>query len=291
MSYMTRVVLLITVIALAMVAVASFAQAGPSEIKWPLNSDSNQATDPFKIIRGDVVGASYIFKFGHNPSIVAVEEDIWAGGGRYTFFPDAAVGVECASTDVDDDGDPVGTGARTVAISGLDENWLEQAEVITMNGVTPVVLANTYLRIFRVVVLKSGTSDANEGTIFCEPTGGNDAVGVDDAAVILPGFGQTLQAIFTIPAGKSGVFSAGSFTVGEGKTASIRIYAHRNTADVFPDGAWTVGFLGSLFQNNYVFSSLTLGIVPEKTDVRFSAISSAAGTSIGATFMVYLFDN
>ena len=45
-----------------------------------------------------------------------------------------------------------GTGARTVLIEGLDENYDIQSETVTMDGTTNVVTTNTYIRLFRMTV-------------------------------------------------------------------------------------------------------------------------------------------
>lgn len=139
-----------------------------------------------------VIGVASERKFGYNPDVDAgsTPEDIWDGGGVYTFASVAAAST-IQSSDVDDaDGD---SGARTVEVYGLDADYLMRNEIATMDGQTPVALKYEYLRVFRAVVRAAGASEGNEGTITVK-------IGVGTGAIITPAAGQTLMAIYTIPA-------------------------------------------------------------------------------------------
>lgn len=144
-------------------------------------------------------------KFGRNPDVDTgtTPEDIWSGGGEYP-FPSSPVSLEIlSSAAADDDGD---TGANTVEIEGLDANWELQTETVTMNGVAAVNLAKQYIRIFRAKVLTAGTDGENAGIITIRDQGaGTIRAIIDFNAALGGGAGQTLMAIYTIPAGKKGV--------------------------------------------------------------------------------------
>ncbi len=91
------------------------------------------------------------------------------------------------SSHASDDGDP---GAGVVRVYGL-QTWdsAETSELVTLNGTTPVNTVNSYVMINRMYVI-SGVG-INVGYI--------KATAADDAtvtAVILPGEGQTLMAIY-----------------------------------------------------------------------------------------------
>ena len=109
------------------------------------------------------------FKFGSNDIVGAVEEVIWDAGGTYVFLT-AAETMDIVSTDADDNG--TGSGARLLIVYGLNADYIETSQVITMNGLTPVTTDTAFLRVFRAIVLTSGTdsptADANEGTITIE---------------------------------------------------------------------------------------------------------------------------
>ena len=152
----------------------------------------------FDIQRGKVTGFSAVNKFGRNPDVdTANNEDIWDTGGFYS-FPSAAGTVVITSGSANDTS--AGTGARTVLIQGLDASFNEQEETITMNGGTGVNSVNTYIRLHRMIVKTAGSTGQNQGRILAK-------ISSTTVAQISTGFNQTLMAIYTIPAGKTGYLS------------------------------------------------------------------------------------
>lgn len=149
------------------------------------------------IAEGNVTGHSVMLKFGRNPDIDgAIEETIWEGGGIYP-FQSTAQSLEVLSSDADDNS--TGTGARTITLIGLDSNYAELTQVITLNGNNAVAITGTWLRVHRCSVTTAGTSGVNEGTITIRIAGGGTTL-----LIIGPSNGQTLMAVYTIPAGKTG---------------------------------------------------------------------------------------
>jgi hypothetical protein len=140
---------------------------------------------------------SLMLKFGRNPDVdTGAAEDIWEGGGLYT-FDTTAQSLEIISSDANDTS--AGTGARTVTVIGLDANYVEKSEVATMNGATAVALTGTWLRVHRCSVTTAGTGEVNAGTLTVRIAGAGAT-----RLVVGIGNGQTLMAIYTIPAGKTG---------------------------------------------------------------------------------------
>jgi len=154
-----------------------------------------------EVSKGNIAGTSKVNKFGHNPAVTD-GDDVWGGGGVYDFYPTTAQSMEILSTSANDTN--AGTGAWTVIVYGLDSNWEEINETVTMNGTTPVALANTYIRMFRGVVLTAGTVETNVGDISVE------IVGSATQAIFIGALdGQTQHAIYTTPAGKTSYFLKG----------------------------------------------------------------------------------
>jgi len=145
-----------------------------------------------EVNKGTYTGESAVNKFGRNVDCDAAE-DIWDGGGDWV-GPTTARTHDIVSTSTADDGDPVGTGARTVTIQGLDSGAVFQEEIVTMNGTTNVATANTYLMIHRMFVKTSGTGLTNAGTITA--TAQTDATVTAQMTI---GMGQTLMAIYQVP--------------------------------------------------------------------------------------------
>jgi hypothetical protein len=107
----------------------------------------------YEIARGNIREATQINKFGYNGAVGATEEPVWDGSAAYTWQTSAQALEIISSSDEDASGGVGGdTGAQTVQIYGLDANYAEQNETVTLKGQTAVDLANTYLRVSRMIV-------------------------------------------------------------------------------------------------------------------------------------------
>ena len=171
---------------------------------------------------GQVEGVTAEYKFGFNADIDdgTVPEDIWRGGGIYTGQPvgGSAETVDVVSTDADDTA--AGSGARTVAITGLDANWDLQNDTLTMNGTTAVTTTTTWFRVFRLKVLTSGASDENEGTITVNHTTTTANVFIN----VAPNVGQSQVAAYTVPRGFTAYITSIDANISRGGTNSADFY-------------------------------------------------------------------
>jgi len=237
------------------------------------------------VAKGNVPGHSYINKFGKNEAAEA-GEDIWAGGGAYNFYPDTARSMVAISTaGADSIG---GTGALTVAVFGLDSNWAEQADTVTMVGTDSVALSGVWRRVFRSFVVTAGASDTNAGDISIRVAGETLT-----AAFIAAGEGQTQQAIYTIPDGKTGYLVTEYMALfNDDKNGEDGIFQWQTRANNGINGAWQVeGEIGLLniatswWKYDYPVPD---GPFPEHTDirVRMAAASDSMGTQAGFTVLL-----
>jgi len=149
-----------------------------------------------------------INKFGQNLDIDSTKADVWAAGGTKT-DTSSADALEVLSADAADDGDPAGTGARTVRIFGYDSNTSLISEDVTMNGVTAVETTQQFLDVYRAFVLTAGSGVYNAGAITIRQKTGPVTV-----ASIPAGYGQTQMSHFIIPSGFSGFFLGGNASIG-----------------------------------------------------------------------------
>lgn len=153
---------------------------------------------------GQAPGIQYVSKFGYNLDVdaTAAAEDIWGGGGLYTGFPTgAAETVQVFSSDASDAA--AGTGLRTIMLSGLDANYAQQTEMITLNGVTPVTSAKTWTRVNRCPGQSAGSGGTNAGIITVR----HSSTTANVFAQIAAGAGQTQISGFTVPAGYTACLS------------------------------------------------------------------------------------
>jgi hypothetical protein len=189
-----------------------------------ISSISRQgAYEPFElqVSRGQIQGHTRTCPFGFNTAVGTTEETIWSVGGVYS-FPSTATVLTVVSDDADDDGSPVGNGARTVVIEGLDANYLPITETVTMNGTTAVTTTQSFLRVNTAYVATAGSSNSNEGTITIAnstPT---------TLAAIAATAGVAEQCVYTVPAGYTAyitryMVSSYNATANAGSTGKIYV--------------------------------------------------------------------
>lgn len=222
---------------------------------------------------------------GNNPDVDqgSLPEDIWTVGGVYP-FPTAATSFEVVSTQAADSA--AGIGARTIRISGLDANYDEVSEIVTMNGTTPVAVVTQFFRINNVLMLTVGSNEVNVGIINV-----NRSPGGLTQAQIPVGLGVSRQAIFTVPAGYTLVINSTLFAItragGVDKTVTIANFFRT------PVGAFRLPFEISISQSFPYRHDGEPGIpIAEKTDVGFRAVeSSVSDVSVTVGFLGILVKN
>jgi|SRR5210317_625164 len=144
----------------------------------------------YEVAQGVRQGHRTFNKFGYNLDVDTSEEVISSFGGTYT-PPTSATTLTIASTSTDDDGDPAGTGAQLIQITGIDANRKFQQETVTLDGTTNVVTTSTWLGINRAAVALAGSGQVNAGTINITATTGGATL-----AQIPTGHGTTQQCIY-----------------------------------------------------------------------------------------------
>ena len=139
-------------------------------------------------------------KFGRLPDIDSADtnEDVWDGTGAYGGFLDAATAMTVSSSSADDESP--GTGAWGVKFFGLDENLEEVEETLLLTGQTAVSVPTELIRDFRGHITTSGTGETNAGDIWLGSGTVTSGVPANKYAGILATNGQTLMAIYTVPA-------------------------------------------------------------------------------------------
>lgn len=213
-------------------------------------------------------------------------EDCWGGSGLYQGFPLTAETVSVVSSSANDTA--AGTGARTLRLSGLDSSGNFLTEIVTLNGQTPVVTTNQFLRINRAFVLTSGNSNRNfnDGTITINQSVTTSTV----FGIIDPGLNNLKAAIYTIPLGTTGVLRNIQIS-GLRSTSAFSgvggLYVRENNA------APRMEIVGG-FSNSQVYNLKEEGgiYLPALTDVVIRILSvSTNNVSADASFEIYLLRN
>jgi hypothetical protein len=255
----------------------------PSVTKYGRDENFN-----LQLARGQVYNHSHVFKYGFNAAVGTTAETIWLQGGAYT-WPSAAATLEITSSDTDDDGNPEGNGAQTVVLEGLDANYAEITETVTLDGQTPVNTANQYLRLHRMYVATAGSSLTNEGVIYAatgDHTNGvpNDATTI--RSTIGANEGQTLHAFYTIPAGYTGYVTAVHAGSVDGTNATTMTFRHRPQGGAFRTAEKFVVFKSSVTRPH----DIPLVFV-EKTDLELLGDAAASTTDVAGSFDIILVKN
>lgn len=231
-------------------------------------------------------------KFGNNKDIdtATVPEDLWNGGGLYTGHNAvAAETVEVFSSDANDTS--AGTGARTIRIIGLDADYNEQSETVTLNGLTAVDTVNTYIRLQRALVLTAGTGGANAGTITAR-----QKTTTANVFFVMPiGQNQTHAGAFTIPAGYTGYITQALFDINRAGTGG-GAFDRSADVDIYCrpfGGVYNSKFPVSITTGNGIVKYLEAPIiVTEKTDIVLRCGSvSADNTDVSGRVDYYLIQN
>ena len=105
---------------------------------------------------GNVPNFSIIHKFGRNANVGSTFAPITQSG--FYRMPTSNTALEIVSNSADDNAS--GIGARTVYYEGLKEvagELIITSNTVTMNGLTPVALPDSLIRLYRWYVATSGT--------------------------------------------------------------------------------------------------------------------------------------
>jgi hypothetical protein len=178
-----------------------------------------------------------------------------------------------------------GTGARTITISGLDADYNEISETVTLNGQTAVNTANSYLRVFDMNVATAGSGATAAGVIYA----GTGTVTSGVPAVV---YGQidltyntSTMALFTVPAGYTAYITSYTFSSGAA-SASIVTGAMfiRSYGGVFTLEASAKLAAGNSFDRHFD----TPLAVAEKSDIELQAAATSTAQVTGEMHILYI---
>ena len=165
---------------------------------------TNEFDYTFDLADGTVPGKASVNRIGRNSALLANSlETIWDPRGLAGYLTSAS-SVFITS---DQAADAVsGTGARTIEVIGLDENYAEATENVNVDDGASTT---TFIRVFSARTKTTGSGNEAAGTITVRSASGGGGIilsqihragsGAGEAS-----FGQSMAAMYTIPAGKTG---------------------------------------------------------------------------------------
>jgi hypothetical protein len=145
------------------------------------------AYEPFdlQVARGQIAGHSTLNIYGYQTVVGTTFIPIWENATDYT-FPTVAQTMYMSGTAGD---------TAKITIDGLDGNYAQISEVVTLNGATPVATTQAFYRINGMRV-STGSATNPSGAVILTNLGGSITY-----AKINAGVGRTQAAIYTVPAG------------------------------------------------------------------------------------------
>jgi hypothetical protein len=169
-------------------------------------------------------------------------------------------------------------------VEGEIADFVLASEEVTLNGTSGVNTSNSYLRINRLYNTDVGSGEVNDGNVYIGTgtiTAGKPATvyGKIDA-----GKGQTLQAIYTVPAGYKAYLRRPYFSSGKGKDVQFDLFMRT-------DGeGFRIIHVGKTYESPYGNNFEVPIELPEKTDIEIRVISDAASTAVAGGFEVCLIE-
>jgi len=241
---------------------------------------------------GIMPGYSFISKYGVNLEIATGTdpEDIWEGGGLYTYDAwETAPIMYMSSSSTSDVG-------QTIRVIGLDINGDEVTQYPVTTGQTNVLLNTPLWRVYKMTNLSAdglGTVGITYVHTDASPSSGVPTL-ANTRALINGHTNSTLMAVYTIPKGKVGFFRRGETGVQlEGNAGALAEYAHIHF-DVRPFGK---NFITQKSVTNIVGGAATYSDtrtfpdpLPQLSDVKMSAEEVSATMGLWGAFDLLIVD-
>ena len=211
----------------------------------------------FDVAQGRMWDRRAVNIFGFNTTVGTAFETLWNDGAGYV-FPSSAVAMDLVSTSASDTMD--------VLVSGLDANYAEISETVTLTGTVAVTTSASFLRINSAIILASNNvgdiSISNGGTTY---------------GFIGTNLGTTQACIYTVPAGHSLYLfriDFNSATTNGNKYVTVRNRLANSTGRVLHVAEATFAVSQVSYDRQVPFK------IAEKTDFEFQAKSSSATNEI-----------
>lgn len=243
--------------------------------------------EPFELqmARDQIFDHKSIYKFGFNSDVNGSEETIWDGGGIYA-YPSVATVMKVSSSSANDTS--AGTGARTVTVAGLDSDYNEAEETVSLNGQTEVLTTTSFIRVNRAFVETAGSGGTAAGDIYVGTGTVTTGVPATVYAKITLGQNQTLMAVWTVPAGYTAYMLRANLST---STANVNQYVTARVVQRPFGGVFRTQVRTTLQRGDEEFRFPVPLSFPEKTDIETRAVSLGSNNLVASDFTVVYIKN
>ena len=195
-----------------------------------------------------------VHRFAFNSDVGITYETVWDnGGGEYT-YPTSALTLTVVSTSLLD--------TMQVSIVGLDANYVQISEIITLNGLVPVTTTKQFFRINDIQLV----TGSNAGEISF--TNGLTTYGHISAT-----YGVQQSSVYTVPAGYTFYMTQIDITSG---TINSNKYGYGRAVMRFYNGPILRFFETTFVTSQLKYEPVVPFKIPEKTDFEFQCKSSSS---------------
>jgi hypothetical protein len=226
------------------------------------------------VSRGKVRGASIIHKFGAVPAMSQnTTGTIWDKNDTlYPWSVWTTSGIITASiANVSDAG-------KVVTVLGLDNDFNPASDTFTLSSTQTVAGTTQFRRVYRAYI---SSGDNNVGDVNFTKNG-------TDVLRITATKGQTLMAIYTIPAGKTGYLYQGVCTAQASADGTGNMFVRYFGQLAFRIGhSFEVAGVGGQYSYKFTFPIE----IPEKSDIDVRVATRTNNGRYTAAFDILLIDN
>jgi len=224
------------------------------------------------VAKGQFDDITHIHKFGAVPAMSQnTTGTIWDVND--TTYPwssfDTAGTLSIPAVNASDNG-------KSIVLVGLDNDYLELTETVTVSSSGATTTTQSFKRIFRAYVTNGSVT--NVGDIVVQKGG-------TTVATIKAGKAQTLMAVYTVPAGKTGYLLKGVATCQAGADATGDMFVRYFGQDSFRVGH-TFEVSGTGGEYNYDFGVPVK--IPAKSDIDVRCSVRSNNARVTAAFDIIL---
>ena len=224
------------------------------------------------VAKGQFDDITHIHKFGAVPAMSQnTTGTIWDVND--TTYPwssfDTAGTLSIPAVNASDNG-------KSIVLVGLDSDYLELTETVTVSSSGATTTTQSFKRIFRAYVTNGSVT--NVGDIVVQKGG-------TTVATIKAGKAQTLMAVYTVPAGKTGYLLKGVATCQAGADATGDMFVRYFGQDSFRVGH-TFEVSGTGGEYNYDFGVPVK--IPAKSDIDVRCSVRSNNARVTAAFDIIL---
>jgi len=240
----------------------------------------------YEVSKGNIPGHSILYLSGYDDDVDTTKNAIWSQNALYV-YPTSAIPMNVSSSSAQDK--PAGTGAYNITIFGLDADYKQINETVTLNGQIAVPTTNSYFRINKMNVNYAGSSETNVGDIYIGT--GTPVAGVLPVIyyIISANKGESSVAVFTIPDDHTAFLYY--LHIGTDTSKIIQFSMDVRCLESLTNQAWRTVYYD---QFSVVGQTHNLPIpfkITEKCDVKFAARNSVGDAFCSIEVFILLIDN